>query len=121
MFARSGRSRPPNLEMAGSTAFQSELSGEPTTGISELSPDPERDAINTQKPKRTSVSSRTNLTSNAGTVDPAGVDSADEVVMRPNLDTNHGGGMGDQAKQGGNRTHVMSFMDYDSSSQGPAS
>lgn len=105
--------QPLNLEMAGSTAFHPELSGESTPGVPELSPDPERDAINT--PKRVSVSSWTDTNTNAGTACPA-----EESGMRPNLDLESDrSGIGSRDTHGSNLRHVMSWMDYDGNMQGP--
>lgn len=96
--------------MADSTEFHGELSGEPK-GISELSPDPERDVINI--PRQPPVNSQNGMTSNAGTSRPEDPD------MRPNLDLNERNGTDNRGTQGSDRTHVMSFMNYDANSQGP--
>jgi hypothetical protein len=106
--------RESNVELAESKAAHGELPGEDIANIPELSPDPERNAIN--MPKRASASNW--APTNAGTAF-----AAEGSEMRPNLDLGaepNKNGIGSRDTQLSNRTHIMSFMDFDENTKTPA-
>lgn len=99
--------------MSGSNNHHPELSGEPAASVLELSPRPDRSAINT--PKRASVPAFDHMESNAVKTTQA----TEGFAMHPNLDPTMPSPTS-EGREAGNRKHVMSWMDYDAASPGPA-
>ena len=96
-----------------SANHKAELSGEGAASVSELSPTPERSPINA--PRRAIVPAFNDLHGRA-----EGSPRADSPAMQPSLDSPMRSPHDENAQTGGGRQHIMSWMNYDGSTPGPA-
>ena len=104
----------PTSQLSPTPIHKTELSGEPAPSISELSPTPERSAINTAK--RTAVPAF----DHHGDGRAERSSPAEEPAMQPSLDLSTRLRKNGSPKAGDRRQHVMSWMDFDDTTPAPA-
>ena len=92
-----------------------ELSEQTSNSISELSPTPERSPINI--PKRAVPAS---MAESANAQDPSAAETPVTPLMQPSLSHSTRSAANREGADANDRSHVLSFMEYEGTNPGPA-